>query len=54
MAKKAVLTEDSIYTNDPQEDKKELINQGIGSLVEQSISNVSNTNAPRTIVNTSN
>lgn len=54
MAKRAVLTEDSTYTNDPSKDKKELINQGIGDLNNGSISDVTNVNAPRTIVTTSN
>lgn len=32
----------------------ELISQGVGTLVSQSISNVTNVNAPRTITNVSN
>jgi hypothetical protein len=46
---RACLCEDGTYSKDCC--KGEIINQGIGSLVEQvAPSNVVNTNAPRTIV----
>jgi hypothetical protein len=46
--KRACLCEDGTYNSECC--KGDLINQGIGSLVQQSVSNVVNTNAPRTIV----
>lgn len=48
--KRAVLTEEGKYSNDPKEDKGLLINQGIGDLNNGSISNVNNVNQVRTIV----
>ena len=52
--KRAVLTEDGKYSNDSKEDKGLLINQGIGNLDGQSVSNVTNVNQERTITSTSN
>lgn len=52
--KRAVLTEEGKYSNNPKEDKGLLINQGIGDLNNGSISDVNNVNQVRTIVNTSN
>lgn len=45
---RACLCKDGKYSVDCC--KGELINQGVGSLIEQSSSNVINTNVPRTIV----
>jgi hypothetical protein len=44
----ACLCEDGTYSKDCCQGEE--INQGIGSLVEQSTSNVVNTNQPRTVV----
>lgn len=46
--KRGCLCEDNTYSAECC--KGELINQGVGALVEQSTSTINNVNAPRTIV----
>lgn len=50
--KRGCLCPDGTYSNDCCDG--ELISQGVGALVSQGVSNVTNVNAPRTITNVSN
>jgi hypothetical protein len=50
--KRGCLCKDETYSPDCCDG--EIISQGVGALVSQSVSDVTNTNAPRTITNTSN